>query len=326
MPEDLHESWRAAIRAKPRIAFLHVLTGQKPNNLCHQTEVIEREIETWVKATGLDIDRVYAAREASIADEQKYNHRSGDLWRMWIRTMVLCDIVLVHAHQNGSSALGEFLAKAANAAHAPSVVIIVPEGTPVSKAWRGQFDHYTNVRFVDVQGQGEDLIYRLMLAVKDILDSRMAYIVDGPSRRADVEMSIEPMAVQLRRYWSLAPRDVRVTVSRKMGLSEEHMQEHVEDSSLLANLGLVKALKSIQMLVPPADLVIETGRKNLSAKTMNAWAVWSDDDAVEFEFAVWQLRRAIEAKNYADMGVSQPLDLTEPALWELFAGRGDDLS
>jgi hypothetical protein len=320
MPEYLHESWRSEERHKIRIAFLHVLTNQEPNTLRHQVEVVQREIERWMEAKGItDVDLVFASEQASIADERKYNHPAGDLYRMWMRTMCLSDIIVVHAHENGSAALGMFIAAAANAAHRPSVVVLVPQGTKVSKAWRGQEDHHDNVKFVDLYDEGHALTMTLQFCVEAVLKARLGYIEDGPARRGDVEAAMDLTVRRLRRYWNASTPEHRRTVARKLSMSEQLLDDHIQDPSLLANLGYFKVLAAQQLIVPDRGDVMSTGRERLSVKTMEAWRVWADHQDIDDDFAIWQLRRAIEAQSWADAGVAKPLDLTEPSLWDTFA-------
>jgi hypothetical protein len=211
------------------------MTNVSRRYVISDAETIAQAITDLSAHRGYEWECWHAHREVAAWDEVAHPHESAELFHANRRLVSVCDAAVVHAHENGSTALGYLYRALIEAPHHPPALVVPHITERLSKAWEGQRNHHLAVTFK--RFDGDDLgSLELRQVTYDWLEQNADAINDGPARRRDVEHAFGAQSDALVASWQRLGRDTHRDVAERLMLPETAVRDLITNPIELASL------------------------------------------------------------------------------------------
>lgn len=302
---------------RSRVAVLVRMTNVTRRYVSSDVETIAQTVSDLAQHYGYDWDCWCAHREVPWWEEDEHPHTKTELFHVNRRLVGVCDAAIIHAHENGSAALGYLYRAFVEAPHHPPVLVLAHQTERLSKVWEGQAAHHLAVQFVRFGGNELGSL-ELRQQTWDWLNHHASAINDGPGRRRVVEESFRPHADALTTSWCSLSRDTRRDVASRLMLPEPALRELIGNPMWLASLSAHDFACLLESLDAAWHAEVTDAKDVLDSDEMAGWAVWSTNKPRELVLGV--LRAAVRERRKSSIA-NELGDLTQPGGWESLRRR-----
>jgi hypothetical protein len=286
--------------------------------LLKDAATIASAINFFTEDSGFTWDTYNAAERVPAWSEARQPHSETELFRTNVRALAVSDALIINGFCNGSAMTGWLEGLVLPGCRHVPVLVIAGVNEVLSKAWRGQSAHYTNIAFEIFHPSGEDYEWNLHERVLQWLRANGEEINQGPRSRRVLEDLWAPQAAAILKAWNETDDEIREMVQVAVGLTEVGIRDHLDEPLLLASLPIQRFGQLLFSLRADVERVgaIESARAILTADELTAWVRWSARFGDDY---AWSVLMAAVRERQAQAVAREASFLGQPGGWDRFA-------